>query len=115
MSLKDAYDTQISADTDLLSTGEKQLLNFSRVMLQNPEIIILDEATASLSYKSEMLVRQAIQEITKDKISFIIAHRLSTIKNCHKILLIQDGRILEEGSHEELLHKQGEYAKLINT
>lgn len=114
MTLKNGYDTQINADTDLLSVGEKQLLNFSRVMLQNPEIIILDEATASLSYKSEMLVRKAIAEITKNKISFIIAHRLSTIKNCNKILLMQDGKIIEEGNHEELMRKQGAYYRLIN-
>lgn len=113
MSLKDGYETQINADTDLLSAGEKQLLNFSRVMVENPEIIILDEATASLSYKSEMLVRKAIEEITKGKISFIIAHRLSTIKNCSKILLMQEGKIIEEGNHEELMKKQGEYYKLI--
>lgn len=113
MSLKDGYETEISADTDLFSAGEKQLLNFSRVMVENPEIIILDEATASLSYKSEMLVRKAIEEITKGKISFIIAHRLSTIKNCNKILLMQDGKIIEEGNHEELMTKQGEYYRLI--
>lgn len=75
---------------------EKQLLNFCRVMVENPEIIILDEATASLSYKFEMLIRKTIEEITKGKISFIIAHRLSTIKNCDKILYMQNGKIIEE-------------------
>lgn len=113
MSFKDGYETIITPDTDLFSAGEKQLLNFSRVMVEEPEIIILDEATASLSYQSEMLIRRAINEITKGKISFIIAHRLSTIKNCDKILLMQDGKIIEEGNHEELMHKQGEYYKLI--
>ncbi len=83
-------------------------------MVENPEIIILDEATASLSYKSEMLVRNAIDEITKGKISFIIAHRLSTIKKCDKILLMQDGRVIEEGSHNELIEKHEEYYKLVN-
>lgn len=112
---KDGYETLIHKDTDLFSAGEKQLINFARVMVENPEIIILDEATASLSYPSEMLVRNAINEITKGKISFIIAHRLSTIKNCDKILLMKDGRITEQGTHEELLKKQGEYYQLMQT
>ena len=114
MSLKDGYETKISSDTDIFSAGEKQLLNFTRVMVENPEIIILDEATASLSYKSEMMVRKAIEEITKGKISFIIAHRLSTIKKCDKILLMKDGKIIEEGNHNELMNKHGEYYQLIN-
>lgn len=115
MSLKDGYETKISSDTDIFSTGEKQLLNFTRVMVENPEIIILDEVTASLSYKSEMMVRKAIEEITKGKISFIIAHRLSTIKNCDKILLMKDGKIIEEGNHKELIEEQnGAYAELYN-
>ena len=114
MSLKDGYETRISSDTDIFSAGEKQLLNFTRVMVENPEIIILDEVTASLSYKSEMLVRNAIKEITKGKISFIIAHRLSTIKNCDKILLMKDGKIIEEGNHDELMKKRGEYYELVS-
>lgn len=114
MSLKDGYETKITSDTDVFSAGEKQLLNFSRVMVQDPQIIILDEVTASLSYKSEMLVRNAIEEITKGKISFIIAHRLSTIKKCDKIILMKDGRIIEEGNHNELMKNQGEYYNLIN-
>ena len=81
-SLENGYETRITSDTDVFSVGEKQLLNFSRILVEDPEIIILDEATASLSYKSEMLIRNAIEEIKKDRISFIIAHRLSTIKNC---------------------------------
>lgn len=112
-SLKDGYDTKINEDTDLFSAGEKQLINFARVMAENPEIIILDEATASLSYKSEILVRQAIEEITKGKISFIIAHRLSTIKNCDKIFLMDNGEIIEQGNHNELLEKQGKYYELV--
>ena len=114
MSLKEGYETKISNDTDIFSAGEKQLLNFTRVMVENPEIIILDEATASLSYKSEMMVRKAIEEITKGKISFIIAHRLSTIKKCDKILLIKDGKIIEEGNHNELMANKGEYFELVN-
>ena len=113
ISLKDGYETKITSDTDIFSTGEKQLLNFTRVMVENPEIIILDEATASLSYKSEMLVRNAIEEITKGKISFIIAHRLSTIEKCDKIILMKNGKIVEKGKHEELIDKKGEYYHLV--
>ncbi len=111
---ENGYDTVIDNETDLFSNGEKQMLGFARVMVENPDIIILDEATASLSYKSEMLVRKATEEITKNKISFIIAHRLSTIKNCDKILFMQDGKIIEAGNHESLMQKQGEYYKLVN-
>ncbi len=114
MKLKDGYNTMISSDTDLLSTGEKQLLNFARVMISNPEIIILDEATASLSYKSEMLVRNAIEEVTKNRISFIIAHRLSTIRDCSQILYLDHGQIIERGTHNELLERKGYYYDLLN-
>jgi len=114
MMFENGYETRISADTDIFSSGEKQLLNFARVMVEDPDIIILDEATASLSYRSEMLVRKAIDEITQGKISFIIAHRLSTIKKCDKILLMKDGKVIEEGRHDELVEKQGEYYSLIN-
>ncbi len=111
--LENGYDTVITSDTDLLSTGEKQLLNFARVMVENPEIIILDEATASLSYNSEMLIRNAIEEITKNKISFIIAHRLSTIKECTQILCLNKGKIIEQGTHEELINKKSYYFQLL--
>ena len=82
-------------------------------MVEDPEIIILDEATASLSYKSEMLIRNAIDEITKNKISFIIAHRLSTIKECSQILYLDKGKIIEQGTHKELIDKEGSYFKLL--
>lgn len=113
MELDNGYDTFVTSDTDLLSTGEKQLLNFARVMVENPEIIILDEATASLSYNSEMLIRNAIEEITKNKISFIIAHRLSTIKECSQILYLDKGKIIEQGNHKELMNRKGNYFKLL--
>lgn len=114
MGFENGYETVIDSETDLFSNGEKQMINFARVMVENPEIIILDEATSSLSYKSEMLVRNAIDEITKNKISFIIAHRLSTIKNCDKILLMKDGKVMEEGNHESLMERKGEYYQLVN-
>lgn len=111
--LEKGYQTKITKDTNLFSSGEKQLINFARVMIENPDVIILDEVTSSLSYHSEMLIREAIEEITKGKISFIIAHRLSTIQNCDKIVFLKQGKIIEQGKHEELMKKQGEYYQLL--
>ena len=114
MSLKDNYETNIYDYPDILSKGEKQLISFARIMAMNPEIIILDEITSSLSYSSEMLLKNAMEQITKNKICFIIAHRLSTISTCDQILVMGNGKILEQGNHEELLLKKGEYYKLVN-
>lgn len=106
MTLKNNYEANIYDYPDLLSKGEKQLIAFARIMAMNPEIIILDEVTSSLSYSSEMLLKNAVNQITKNKICFIIAHRLSTIRKCDKILVMENGRIIEEGQHEELLLKK---------
>lgn len=106
MSLKDNYETNIYNYPDILSKGEKQLINFARIMALNPDIIILDEVTSSLSYSSEMLLKNAIKEITKNKICFIIAHRLSTIKECSQILVMENGQIVEKGNHQELIAKK---------
>ncbi len=95
-----------------LSLGEKQLVCFARVLAFDPQILILDEATANIDSNSEELIQQATKEIIKNRTSIIIAHRLSTIVNCDKILLLDQGRILEFGSHTELLKKQGSYSKL---
>ncbi len=113
--LKDGYNTNISINPDILSTGEKQMINFARVMAVNCDVIILDEVTSALSYEAEILVNNAIKEVTKGKIVIIIAHRLSTIKNCDKILLMKEGKIIEEGNHSELINKQGEYYELVNS
>ena len=96
MSLKDGYETDLSKNKDMLSHGEKQMINFARILVENPSLIILDEVTSSLSYSNEELIKNAINEITKGKICFIIAHRLSTIKNCNKILLMKDGTLIKE-------------------
>lgn len=114
ISLPEGYQTDIYHNPDILSKGEKQLINFARIMAIDPDVIILDEVTSSLSYKSEMLLKNAMQQITENKISFIIAHRLSTIRNCDKIIVMNNGEILEEGTHEELLNERGEYYKLIH-
>lgn len=113
--LKDGYNTDIFNNPDILSTGEKQMINFARVMAIDYDVVILDEVTSALSYEYEILVSNAIKEIIKDKISIIIAHRLSTIKNCNKILIMKNGKIIEQGSNEELMKKQGEYYELVNT
>lgn len=94
ISLKEGYNTNIFDNPDMLSSGEKQLINFARIMAMNPDLIILDEATSNLSYNSEMLVKNAIEEVTKGKISIMIAHRLETTKLCNKIITMQDGMIV---------------------
>lgn len=113
--LKDGYNTNLNSNIDIFSTGEKQMINFARVMAIDCDVVILDEVTSALSYESEMLVNNALEEVTKGKISIIVAHRLSTIKNCDKILLLNDGKVIEEGNHYELMNMQGEYCKLVNS
>ena len=113
MSLEEGYETNLNKNKNLLSQGEKQMINFARILVENPSVVILDEVTSSLSYENEQLIKNAISEIIKGRICFIIAHRLSTIKNCDKILLMKDGKIIEEGNHNELINMRGEYYKLI--
>lgn len=115
MKFKEGYNTDISKNPEILSTGEKQIFNFARVMAINCDVVILDEVTSALSYESELLINNAIKEVIKDKIAIIIAHRLSTIKTCDKIILMNNGNIIEEGNHEELINKKGEYYKLVNS
>lgn len=115
MRLKDGYNTDISENPDILSIGERQIINFARVMAIDCDVIILDEVTSALSYESETLINNAIKQVTKNKMTIIVAHRLSTIKNCDKIILMQNGKLIEEGNHEELINRKGEYYKLINS
>lgn len=106
MNLPKGYQTDIYHNPDILSKGEKQLINFARIMAINPDVIILDEVTSSLSYRSEMLLKNAMEQITKNKIAIMIAHRLSTIKECDEIVVIEKGKIIEQGTHEELLKRK---------
>lgn len=115
MQFKEGYNTDISKNPEILSTGEKQMINFARVMAINCDVVILDEVTSALSYEAELLINNAIKEVTKDKIAIIIAHRLSTVKNCDKIILMNRGEIIEEGNHKCLINKKGEYYKLVNS
>ena len=115
ISLEKGYKTNLNKNKDLLSQGEKQMINFARILVENPSMIILDEVTSSLSYENEKLIKNAINEIIKGRICIIIAHRLSTIKSCDKILLMKNGKIIEEGNHTELIERKGEYYELIHS
>lgn len=111
-SFENGYNTIISAETDMLSYGEKQLISFARAILKNGDIVILDEVTSNLDLKFEKYIMKATEEILKNKISFIIAHRLNTIKNSDLILFIDNKKIVEMGTHEQLIEKHGYYYKL---
>ena len=110
--MPNGYDTLISEDGGNLSNGQKQLLCIARVMLVNPPILILDEATSSIDTRTELKVQDAFANLMKGKTSFIVAHRLSTIKNADIILVMKDGNIIEQGSHDELIKKGGFYREL---
>lgn len=112
--MKDGYDTIISND-DSISEGQKQLLCISRLMLRNPNILILDEATSSIDTRTEVLVGKAFNNLMEGHTTFIIAHRLSTIKNADLILVMKDGDIIEKGNHESLINEKGFYYTLYNS
>lgn len=111
-SLDEKYDTIIDAKSDILSYGEKQLLSFARAILKNGSIVILDEVTSNLDLEFEEKVMEANKAILKNKISFVIAHRLNTIKNSDLILFIENKKIVEMGTHDELINKHGYYYNL---
>ncbi len=110
--LPDGYQHQIGERGIKLSVGEKQRIAIARVILKNPPILIFDEATSSVDNETEAMIQQAISRLLKNRTSFVIAHRLSTVINAHKILVINNGYIVEQGTHKELLQKSGLYAKL---
>lgn len=109
------YDTVVREDGDNLSQGQKQLLCITRVMLCQPPMLILDEATSSIDTRTEIRIQRAFEKLMKGRTSFIVAHRLSTIKNADIILVMKDGNIIEQGSHESLLAQNGFYANLYNS
>ncbi|MDV3157186.1 MAG: ABC transporter ATP-binding protein [Candidatus Phytoplasma australasiaticum] len=115
MTKPDGYNTMINEELDNISQGEKQLITIARTFLNNPSIVILDEATASVDTQIEILFQQSMQKLLKNKTSFVIAHRLSTIINADVILVLQNGSLVEKGSHQELLAKQGFYYNLYNS
>ncbi len=113
--LPDGYDTVISDEISSLSQGQKQLLCIARVMLALPPALILDEATSSIDTRTEIKIRNAFAGMTKGRTSFIVAHRLSTVRTSDKILVMKDGRVIEQGTHTELMAKHGFYEKLYNS
>lgn len=113
--LSNGYDAKINEESTNISAGQKQLLTIARVILANPKILILDEATSSIDTRTEQQIQSAMDNLMKGRTSFIIAHRLSTIKNADLILVMDHGDIVEQGNHEELLAKDGFYAKLYNS
>ena len=99
----------------LLSVGQRQLISFARALLADPRILILDEATSSVDTQTEQVIQRALTRLLKGRTSFVIAHRLSTITNADRIVVIEGGRIAEQGTHEQLLEKKGLYYELYKT
>lgn len=113
--LPNAYDMELNEESSNVSAGQKQLLTIARVILADPKILILDEATSSIDTRTEIQIQSAMDNLMKGRTSFIIAHRLSTIKNADLILVMNHGDIVEQGTHEKLLEKGGFYANLYNS
>ena len=112
--LENGWDSDVGEGGDKLSTGEKQLVSFARAVLADPRIFVLDEATSSIDTQTEQLIQDAIEHILRDRTSFLIAHRLSTIRRADLILVVRDGRIVEQGTHRELLSRRGYYHELYS-
>lgn len=114
-SLPMGYDTELNEEASNISQGQKQLLTIARAILADPPILILDEATSSVDTRTEVLIQKAMNQLMKGRTSFVIAHRLSTIKNADLILVMQNGRVVEQGTHEELMKQKGFYEDLYNS
>jgi ATP-binding cassette subfamily B protein len=114
-SLPEGYDTLINEEASNLSAGEKQLITIARAFLSEPSILILDEATSSVDTRTELLVQRAMKKLRSDRTSFVIAHRLSTIRDADVILVMEDGAIVEQGTHDVLLAAKGHYYRLYQT
>jgi len=110
--LPQGYNTMLENDGTNLSQGQRQLLNIARSAVSNPSILLLDEATSNIDTRSEILIQEGLDKLMEGRTSFIIAHRLSTVKNADKILVIDDGQIVESGTHHELLSLHGKYYTL---
>ena len=113
--LPDGYNTVLGESGGSLSEGQKQLLCITRVMVMNPPMLILDEATSSIDTRTELKISKAFDLLMKGKTSFVVAHRLSTIKDADRILVMKDGNIIEIGSHNELISQKGFYYNLYNS
>ena len=113
--LPQGYDTRLENDSEAISVGQRQLLTIARVILCNPPLLILDEATSSVDTQTEMEINRAMKTLMQDRTSFVIAHRLSTIVDADLILVMAGGNIVEQGTHQELLQQGGAYADLYNS
>jgi ATP-binding cassette subfamily B protein len=113
--LPEGFDTLLEEDGANISQGQRQLLTIARAILADPAILILDEATSSVDTRTEILIQQAMKTLMKDRTSFVIAHRLSTIRDADIILVVNQGQIVEQGKHRELLERGGFYAELYNS
>jgi ATP-binding cassette subfamily B protein len=110
--MENGFDTQVGQDGGRLSTGQKQLISLARAILADPQIFIMDEATSSVDTQTERLIQQGVETILKGRTSFVIAHRLSTIRSADRILVIDQGQIVEQGTHHQLILQQGRYYEL---
>jgi ABC-type multidrug transport system fused ATPase/permease subunit len=115
MSLKSGYETSVEEGGATLSVGQRQLISFARALLADPRILILDEATSSVDTQTEQIIQKALATLLKGRTSLVIAHRLSTITKADKIVVIHDGKIIEQGTHSGLLANQGMYYELYRT
>jgi ATP-binding cassette subfamily B protein len=113
--MADSYETEVEERGNILSAGERQLLSFARALLADPSILILDEATASIDTETEMKIQEALGKLLKGRTAIIIAHRLSTIRESDNIFVLENGKILENGNHAELMQKRGEYYRLVKS
>ena len=114
MTLPEGYDTMIGEGGSTLSGGEKQRISIARAILKNAPIVILDEATASIDPENEHLIQQAISKLTRGKTVIVIAHRLATIENADQILVVEHGKIVQKGTHNQLIQQKGIYRSFIN-
>ena len=114
LELEDGYDTFLSERGNNLSLGQRQLLSFARAIVADPKILILDEATANIDSHTEILIQNALRNLLEDRTALVIAHRLSTIRGADKIVVLQEGQIIEVGKHDELMDKEGLYSHLYN-
>jgi subfamily B ATP-binding cassette protein MsbA len=112
--LPDAYNYNVRERGGMLSLGQRQLLSFLRAYVNKPKILVLDEATSSIDSESESLIQRSTEKLTQDRTSIVIAHRLATVQNANKIILLDKGKLMEEGTHQELLSKDGKYKLLYD-